>query len=499
MKILFHLFCIFILQLEINICVAEDFEQSKKGLERFDNTNCVSLGGKICLDDSEREVEGFLIKRCWKEKEIFICTGPEVNHCEPLESNRGCNEIKGECFSTSRTGLCKHYEKEFTCGKIIDDTNTYRNSQDNASNNLQDNKNSDLSKANKNSVKTIELIGSEFKVLRDEIDLSGCDQEIKDKYCNLVEEKCIEGPEVRNINGKEVNKTCWKWDRKYSCRTNTFIDECKELKKQDCKEIRRDCIYQDEGRCEHYTVQYECASKVQGRIDCIGTKFCIGGVCDEQVRNVNNNFGKAISYLGVLSQVQKEGEACGCNKETDPDCNVQSIDKNKCALFKGESFKCKRITGEYNCCDYRGVLKPVFGCNKEEKELQLKRQAKVCSYVGAWKGDGLLGNLFVRNRSYCCFGSQIAKIIQEQGRKQLGKTWGDIENPDCSSLSLDEIQRIDFARLNFSEMYEDLKETAGKDFGKSGGKMEDILKSYQDNPEILANRVKDKMKGFYEK
>lgn len=440
----------------------------------FVESKCISQG-KVCIDEHEREIEGFKVRRCWKDKEIFRCSSEEENNCAALEDNRGCDEIKGECKNQSITGLCNHYEKVFTCGSKA---------------NLGDGES-----------KEIELTGSEFKVLRDEKDLSGCSAEEINQLCKMTEEKCIEGAETRNINGKEIHKECWKWDRKYQCRTNTFIDECKSLKENDkCREVRRDCIHQVEGgRCEHYAVQYECENSKQESLDCVASKFCIGDVCDEQKRNVNHNFSKALSYLGVLSEAQKDGESCGCNKEKDPNCTLQKLDTDKCSLFRGEDFKCQRITGGYNCCADSGFFIPLIGCSEKEQELQSKQHAKVCAYVGAWKGRGLIKKTFVRNRSYCCFNSTIAKIIQEQGRAQLNKGWGDIKNPDCGPLTLAEIQSIDFSKMDFSEIYSDLQEKSQKDFGAKNEKMAELLKSYKDNPDALAGIMKDKMKGFYGK
>lgn len=466
----------------------------------FTEAKCVSQG-KVCVDDQEKDIDGFRVKECWKEKEVFKCSSEEVNNCAALEDNRGCNEVSGECKSQSPTGLCKTLEKVFTCGDPSFAKKASGNNQQTTPTTTETNIDTDTE---------IELIGSEFKVLKDEKDLSGCEQEEINKYCELVQEKCIEGAEARNINGKEVHKDCWKWDRQYQCRTNTFIDECRLFKENNaCKEVRRDCIHEEGGdssngsgkaRCEHYAVQYECENTRSEQVDCIASQFCIGDVCDAQARNVNTNFGKALSYLGVLSEAQKDGESCGCNKKKDPDCSLQQIDTNKCSLFRGAGYQCQRITRFYDCCADRGFAVPLFKCTKQEQELQSKQQAKVCAYVGAWKKGGWINRrLGARKRSYCCFNSPIAKVIQEQGRKQLGKGWGDVKNPDCGPLSLAEIQSLDFSKLDFSEIYDDLRAKATKDFGTKNKKMAEMLKSYQDNPEALAGVMKDKMQRFYGK
>ena len=437
-----------------------------QALDGFEEEKCIEQAAKVCIDESEKNIEGFKVKKCWKYKEVFRCTGKEENNCDVFEDNRGCNEVKGECLKPSPTGLCSHFEKTFVCGK------------------------GNITKTGS------KLISSEFKVTRDEKDLSGCDSEIKNKYCQISEETCKEPAETRNINGKEVYKDCWKWDRKYTCRTDTKVDECKEFKEKGCVEKSRECIHEEEGRCDHYTVQYECKKNKTEKVDCLASKFCIGDVCEEQERNSNNNFGIAASYLGVLSQVQKDGVSCGCNAEKDPNCSLEKVEEDKCKLFKGQRYICKKITGAYNCCSKKGFIRPLIGCNAQEKDLHSKQQAKLCHFVGSWKQKPLK---LVQKKSHCCFNSSLARIIQEQGRAQLGIGWGGKKNPDCRALTLQEIQRIDFSKIDFSEIYADLKEKAKKDFALKGQDIAQKLKGYQANQSGTMNIMKDKMKRFYGK
>ncbi len=435
----------------------------------FQEETCVPITQNICLDEHEKEVDGYRIKQCWKYQSIYRCSGPEDNACAPLEDNRGCNEISGECIKQSPTGLCNHLVKRFVCGN----NNTHEK-------------------------EGLKIVGSEFNIIKDEKDLEACSSEEKDKYCEIAEEQCLEGAETRNINGKDVYKECWKWDRKYQCRTNTKIDECQYLQEQNCTEKSRECIHVEDGRCEHYTVQYECKNKTISEVDCIANRFCIGEVCEMQKSVPNNNFGLAASYLGVLSQAQKDGESCGCNKELDPECRLQNIESDKCKLFKGTARKCTRVLGNafYNCCADKGIIKNLMGCNDEEKDLYQKQKAKLCRYIGGWPGKGF--NTFNRYQSHCCFNSPLAKIIQEQGRAQLNIPWGDKKNPDCRALTLAEIQKIDFSKIDFSELYGQLRDKATRDFASQNSAIKTQLESYKNNPEF-AKMMKGKVEKFYAK
>jgi hypothetical protein len=59
-------------------------------------------------------------------------------------------------------------------------------------------------------------------------------------------------------------------------------------------------------------------------------------------------------------------------------------------------------------------------------------------------------------RSFCCFGSKLVKNIQVQARKQLGLGFGDVKSPECRGLTAEEIARVDFSKLDLSEIYEEL-------------------------------------------
>jgi conjugal transfer mating pair stabilization protein TraN len=66
-----------------------------------------------------------------------------------------------------------------------------------------------------------------------------------------------------------------------------------------------------------------------------------------------------------------------------------------------------------------------------------------------------------RTKSFCCFNSHLARIINEQGRGQIGKGWGSdtARSPDCSGFSVAELQSLDFSRMDLSEFYAEIVPT----------------------------------------
>jgi hypothetical protein len=68
-----------------------------------------------------------------------------------------------------------------------------------------------------------------------------------------------------------------------------------------------------------------------------------------------------------------------------------------------------------------------------------------------------LGVCLEKKRSYCQFDSKLAQIVQQQGRNgQLRIGFGSAKHPDCRGITVDELQKIQFDRLDFTNFYEDL-------------------------------------------
>ncbi len=64
-----------------------------------------------------------------------------------------------------------------------------------------------------------------------------------------------------------------------------------------------------------------------------------------------------------------------------------------------------------------------------------------------------------RTRSPSTLTTRLSRIINEQGRAQLGRGWGGAQGPDCSGFSLAQLQALDFSRMDLSEFYTEIAPT----------------------------------------
>lgn len=104
------------------------------------------------------------------------------------------------------------------------------------------------------------------------------------------------------------------------------------------------------------------------------------------------------------------------------------------------------------------VLTQLLTCDQKDIETNMHRESRLCTYVGEYcsKKLPIIRVCIEWKKSYCCYNSRLARIISEQGRPMLGKSYGSPQGPDCSGFTPDEFSRLDFSRMNLSEFYSEI-------------------------------------------
>ena len=80
--------------------------------------------------------------------------------------------------------------------------------------------------------------------------------------------------------------------------------------------------------------------------------------------------------------------------------------------------------------------------------------------MGTYCSDRVLGVCVTRKDTYCCFQSKISRILQEQGRPQIGKPWGPPKTETCEGFTIFEFQQLDLSVMDFSEVYAEFQDAA---------------------------------------
>ncbi len=288
--------------------------------------------------------------------------------------------------------------------------------------------------------------------------------------CRLLYSQILTGPETRTPNGVLVFRESWRRRLIFSCGDDQN-SKCAQLRDAGAHLYKKRCLKEvpfNGGECDMWEKTYRIAGAVRNNAQVQFSGEDLWGISGSFSAGYESNgdFGTAVTTLAVFSDIKDEAEKSNTN-----------FSGKKATIFKGEPRECQRSFIEnvlYDCCskmDGMAVASKLCRCTSEEKDLALKRGDGKCHFVGTYKRR--LGSEKVQ--SFCCFPTKLARVIQEEGRKQLGLRWGSAENPNCSGLTIDQLRSIDFSLVDLSEAVEDI--SVDKEWIKR--KIQDVTRDLQ--------------------
>jgi conjugal transfer mating pair stabilization protein TraN len=143
------------------------------------------------------------------------------------------------------------------------------------------------------------------------------------------------------------------------------------------------------------------------------------------------------------------------------------------------SFMQAMVPGPWTIAILAIQLSGILSCDQAEQVLAMKRDTRLCHSVGSYCSSRIpiLRICLEKTESYCCFNSRLARIINEEGRGQIGRGWGSAENPDCSGFSVPQLQALDFSRMNLAEFYAEIAPSL-PDAGALRARVQQRVESY---------------------
>ncbi len=243
-----------------------------------------------------------------------------------------------------------------------------------------------------------------------------------------------------------LHSDCWEYTQNWIVNeddTNTcqaYIDD------PNCSEGTRTCTQKIGDYCVFQKMTWQCAHTETSTGWLCGSEFyCSDGSCASMEAGTNQNFGEAVSQLAALAAAGKE---------------FAGMDPDTVTAFTGKAMSCRQsAAGFSNCCKSGGWGQDVglAKCNTEEKEIGTAKEKKLVVKVGSYCSTKVLGVCLQKKEGYCVFDSKLARIVQEQGRRdQLGVSFGSGKSPDCRGIKIAELQGIKFDAIDFSDFYDDL-------------------------------------------
>ncbi len=296
--------------------------------------------------------------------------------------------------------------------------------------------------------------------------------------CVKNTEVCAEGPETRNINGHDVYQDCWRYTSEYTCDASTATPDshCQELVDKGCSPISQTC---DIDSCVQ---MYECntgTTVVQEGAGCENQNIAIDGLNYDTGYSPSTDLGKAASNMAAVESAVTGMiiNELSCAENPPGSGNISCAED--ISIFSGKDLACRKDVFGFNmCCNLSGwgTDAGLSQCNAEEHDLGYARNQHRAHYIGDYCSiDSLLGCI-ERKYVYCSFTSKIGRIIQEQGRPQLGIGWGSPTIPNCQGFTDTELSSINFDLIDFSEYFSDV--FANMTDPPSGAQMQSVIDSY---------------------
>lgn len=263
--------------------------------------------------------------------------------------------------------------------------------------------------------------------------------------------ECIEPESTKVVwqDGKvyQVHQACWAFRDTYITQPADF-GACQSLMdNKACTLSSRQCAFSSEdGTCLHEYATFSCETRTSGKqMICGGDVFCLDGECDKAASGKNNDFAQAVSELAALAAAGKD---------------IAELNGVDVKAFTGNAKYCKKFAAGFsNCCKDSGWGQDagLARCSSEEKALAKAKTNKLTISIGEFCSRKVLGVCLEKKRSYCQFDSKLGQIVQQQGRSgQLHIGFGGAKSPDCRGVTIEEMERINFDQLDFTNFTDDL-------------------------------------------
>lgn len=266
--------------------------------------------------------------------------------------------------------------------------------------------------------------------------------------CTLESAICTDGPGVKTIDGVPQYRDCWNQQQVYLCQSpqQQVQAACSQYLDQGCQQTGSACVAKDaSGACTQYQETFRCPTASAGTNSvtlCGSDLYCPDGNCTTDLQTTAPSTSTQMAEASAYLQAAQSAATDNTNAT------------GTISFFLGQGMKCSEAAvGFANCCSGSGwgTDTGLAQCSDEEQTLGVARQAGEAHEVGTYSTGSFV--LKTTYEVFCVFNSMLSRIIQEQGRPQLGIGWGTPKNPDCRALTQDEMAALDFSKMDFSEFY----------------------------------------------
>lgn len=431
---------------------------------------------KVCVDGpSTRVISGWPITRdCWKWQQQFQCDdGEVVNDCQPLK-DKGCAQTSSTCIAKTADGICSMYEQRYQC--MVKPAET---TQENCSVNtfcINENGQQRCFDASSSPDPDFGRAVATLESLRQ-----------LGTYMNPDNAEIFKGEDNRCSKKLGISNCC-KPSNGGSNMTNQIMAMKAGLSVAgNTVDVGSGYVYD----AMMNSGQEFMAKGLKSMTNSLGGNFSFtpsvgymgvsvgigapaagstalwstGGEAAVAAVNTANAAAQAAQAAQAAAAAAQAAAAAGTGTaaaaaEAAAAAQAASANAAAAATSAGAATSGQAVIAFNPAAFYVAIAFMVYQeltkCDKDEQTLSLKIGQKLCHPVGSYCSQNSIFGCLVVKETHCCFNSKLARIINEQGREQLGRGWGTPESPQCSGMTMSDFQKIDFSKINLDEFIQDI-------------------------------------------
>ncbi len=307
------------------------------------------------------------------------------------------------------------------------------------------------------------------------------------RNATLLSSQCNDSAD-RTYQGTVFNKACWEQTEVYKSefpenKIHTEEAKCADLRNAGCGVVSTVC---NDPSCTSSTLNFACHGGATETMSVCGdTLVCPGGDCAADAKppatDNTQDFLQSASYIAMMNDMKKE------------------FDPQNITVWKGEFKQCEleNIAGlSDKCCSSGGGFSTDVGitsCSTEEKAImQAKKDGRVTMFRQYTTCSSKVAGVCVKEVEhylFCVWPSKLARIIQVQGRAQLGQAIGE----SCAGFKLqdpNELQALNWSQIDLSEYFGDVQSQFAATAKPTGDALtQGMLNRQQQTQEELANKM----------
>lgn len=489
------------------LCLALSIALAGSAMAQAPSQGKCRLVAQQCVDGpSTKVINGVAVwQPCWNYSNTFTCLDPNVaDYCNPLK--RTDCEVQGqECLERATSGECMRYEHKYSCDVdikkghggmlppgITEEAPTHLITQE------WDTAECDAKKANFGKCTVVgetclegpatkEINGvavtrdcwkKELQYQCNEKDPVNQCEELEQKGCRLKEQRCL---------SQFPDGSCQVYDRVYTCTVSEeheeIVSKCQDrdfakamTNMEVAREIGRyfdmesqtffkgdpsfctvklggaldgllggDCCQPqgDPGDFKDYAVQAGTQMALEYGVGSLGSAYTYSVLSFNAPEFITSSISAAEGFASSFS-----AGASGGPPLSFMGFGVSSTSSGLVVTFDPMSFAIAIAIM---------ALQQWLACEQTDTVTVFRREADLCHRVGSYCSTDTPLGCVEKKEAYCCYISKLAKIVNVQGKQQLGRDFGSPKDPDCSGFMAQDLELLDFSRMDLSEFFDEIR------------------------------------------